>query len=277
MRNVLYDNLRGKIALVTGAGSGIGAALAKRFGSLGVRVICVGRTKETIKETVSSIKYSGGEAIHFVADATNPEQMEALSKEIKNTYEGIDFSFLNAGGNIQQETIENSDLFQWKEAVDINMMTFFLGVRVSAPLMRINGGGRIILTGSAMAHYASVSNSSYSAGKAAARMIANTASLELMADNITVNEFIPGPVKTKQALKNYSETDLNSPFNNPEEWVKKTRRCYGFNPDDVFSAWTRANKSNFFVGQAIVFSSFQKLFFMDSSNVYYARFCEICI
>jgi NADP-dependent 3-hydroxy acid dehydrogenase YdfG len=151
--------------------------------------------------------------------------MEALSKEIKNTYEGIDFSFLNAGGNIQQETIENSDLFQWKEAVDINMMTFFLGVRVSAPLMRINGGGRIILTGSAMAHYASVSNSSYSAGKAAARMIANTASLELMADNITVNEFIPGPVKTKQALKNYSETDLNSPFNNPEEWVKK--------PEDV--------------------------------------------
>ena len=225
MENVLYDNLRGKIALVTGAGSGIGAALAKRFGSLGVRVICVGRTKETIKETVSSIKYSGGEAIHFVADATNPEQMEALSKEIKNTYEGIDFSFLNAGGNIQQETIENSDFFQWKEAVDINMMTFFLGVRVSAPLMRINGGGRIILTGSAMAHYASVSNSSYSAGKAAARMIANTASLELMADNITVNEFIPGPVKTKQALKNYSETDLNSPFNNPEEWVKK--------PEDV--------------------------------------------
>ena len=132
---------------------------------------------------------------------------------------------MNAGGNIQQETIENSDLFKWKEAVDINMMTFFLGVRVSAPLMRINGGGRIILTGSAMAHYASVSNSSYSAGKAAARMIANTASLELMADNITVNEFIPGPVKTKQALKNYSETDLNSPFNNPEEWVKK--------PEDV--------------------------------------------
>ena len=91
--------------------------------------------------------------------------------------------------------------------------------------MRMNGGGRIVLTGSAMAHYASAKNSSYSAGKAAARMIANTASLELMADNITVNEFIPGPVKTKQALINYSETDLNSPFNNPGEWVKK--------PDDV--------------------------------------------
>ena len=225
MENVLYDSLRGKIALVTGAGSGIGAALAKRFGSLGVRVVCVGRTEKTIKEIASWIKSSGGEAIHFVADATNPQQMEALTKEIKNTYKGIDFSFLNAGGNIQQQTIENSDLSQWKEAVDLNMMTFFLGVRISAPLMRMNGGGRIVLTGSAMAHYASAKNSSYSAGKAAARMIANTASLELMADNITVNEFIPGPVKTKQALINYSETDLNSPFNNPGEWVKK--------PDDV--------------------------------------------
>ena len=225
MENFLYDCLRGKIALVTGAGTGIGAALAKRFGSLGVKVICVGRTKKTIKNVASSIKHSGGEAIYFVADATNSEHMVALSKEIKNIYKGIDFAFLNAGGNIQQQTIENSDLSQWREAVDLNMMTFFLGVRVSAPLMRINGGGRIVLTGSAMAHYASPANSSYSVGKAAARMIANTASLELIADNITVNEFIPGPVRTKQALKNYSETDLNSPFNNPKEWIK--------NPEDV--------------------------------------------
>ena len=85
MENVLYDSLRGKIALVTGAGSGIGAALAKRFGSLGVRAVCVGRTEKTIKEIASWIKSSGGEAIHFVADATNPHQMEALAKEIKNT------------------------------------------------------------------------------------------------------------------------------------------------------------------------------------------------
>jgi NADP-dependent 3-hydroxy acid dehydrogenase YdfG len=225
MEQHIYAGLRGKTALVTGAGSGIGAALAKRFGSLGVRVICVGRTKKTIEDVASSIERSGGEAIHLVADATNPVDMEKLSKEIEKIYKGIDFAFLNAGGNIQQQTIENSELSKWKEAVDLNMMTFFLGVRVSAPLMRMNGGGRIVLTGSAMAHHASVTNSSYSVGKVAARMIANTASLELMTDNITVNEFIPGPVKTKQALKNHSDSDLNSPFNNPNEWVK--------NPEDV--------------------------------------------
>ena len=221
----IHDGLRGKTALVTGAGSGIGAALSKCFGKLGVRVICVGRTKKTIEDVASSIKNDSGEAIHFVTDATDPVQMEALSQEIKKKYGGIDFAFLNAGGNIQQQSIENSDLSEWKEAVDLNMMTFFLGVRISAPLMRINGGGRIVLTGSAMAHYPSASNSSYGVGKSAARMIANTAALELMVDNITVNEFIPGPVRTKQALKNYSETDLNSPFNNPKEWIK--------NPEDV--------------------------------------------
>ena len=76
-----------------------------------------------------------------------------------------------------------------------------------------------------MAHYAAEKNSSYCAAKAGARMVARTAAQELMADNITVNEFIPGPTRTLQALDGLTATDKASPFNNPAEWVK--------DPEDV--------------------------------------------
>lgn len=99
-------------------------------------------------------------------------------------------------------------------------MPVFLGIRLAAPLMQRRGGGRIIYTGSAMAHYPADRNSSYCAGKAAARMVAKTAALELAEANITINEFIPGPVRTRQALSNHDPADKASPFNKPSEWVK---------------------------------------------------------
>ena len=72
-----------------------------------------------------------------------------------------------------------------------------------------------------MAHYPAEKNSSYCAAKAGARMLANTAAQELMADNITVNEFIPGPTRTLQALNGVTKDNTASPFNNPNEWVKE--------------------------------------------------------
>jgi len=214
------NNFKNKVILVTGAGSGIGEALAKKIGALGAKVICVARTKENIDKLSNHINRNGGNAISVVCDATKLKDMEKLAEKINKNFSSLHLAFLNAGGNIYQESIEKSDLSKWQEALNLNMLPLFLGIKICVPLMRKSGGGNIVLTGSAMAHYASKNNSSYSAGKAAARIIANTASFELMEDNIIVNEFIPGPVRTKQALMNYSKEDKSSPFNNPNEWVK---------------------------------------------------------
>ena len=88
---------------------------------------------------------------------------------------------------------------------------------MAAPLMRINGSVQIISIESVMAHYPAPGNSSYCAGKSAARMVANIEALELADDNITVNEFIPGLVRSKQALHGLTKEDKNSLFNNSKE------------------------------------------------------------
>ena len=216
-----YENLTNKVVLVTGAGLGIGAALSKKLGQFGAKVICVARTQSQIDEVVSSIKESGGHALAIAADVTNAAQMQNLAKDIEAEFEGLDIAFLNAGGNWQKDTIEQSDVEEWISAVELNLYSVFYGIKYTVPLIRKKNGGRIIVTGSAMAHYAAEKNSSYCAAKAGARMLVNTAAQELMEDNITVNEFIPGPTRTLQALHGLTETDKASPFNNPAEWVKE--------------------------------------------------------
>lgn len=221
MRQNPYASLSGKTVLVTGAGKGIGRALALALGEIGAAVVCASRTRTEIDSVVQSVRDSGSQALAVATDVTCPDQTAALASEIDGTFGGLDVAFLNAGGNLQRASIEESDVDEWKSAVELNLHSVFYGIRAVAPLMRKKGGGRIILTGSAMAHYPAVKNSSYGVGKAGARMLANTAALELMADNITVNEFIPGPTRTVQALAGTTKDNAASPFNNPSEWIKE--------------------------------------------------------
>jgi 3-oxoacyl-[acyl-carrier protein] reductase len=228
MKSDIYASLKGKTALVTGAGLGIGAALSQALGELGASVICASRTQTDIDEIAQSITRGGGRALAVATDVTSVDQMTALAKAIDDEFGGLDIAFLNAGGNWQRASIEDSDIDEWKAAIELNFFSVFYGIRAVAPLMRKKGGGRIILTGSAMAHYAAEKNSSYCAAKAGARMLAHTAAQELMADNITVNEFIPGPTRTLQALNGNTKEDTASPFNNPVEWVKEPEEVVDF-------------------------------------------------
>ena len=220
-----YQNLRDKSVLVTGAGLGIGAALCKALGGLGSSVVCAARTQSQIDEVAASVNESGGRALAIATDVTSVEQMQHLAEKIDAEFDGLDIAFLNAGGNHQRASIEQSDIEEWQAAIELNLYSAFYGIKFLAPLMRKKGGGRIILTGSAMAHYAAENNSSYCTAKAGARILADTAAQELLADNITVNEFIPGPTRTLQAMSGHTESNPASPFNNPTEWAK--------DPEDV--------------------------------------------
>lgn len=217
--------LQGKTALVTGAGKGIGAAIAKGLGACGVSVFCLSRTSRDIEQIAGEISGAGGKAHAVAGDVTKVDDMLRAVNAISEADGALDIVFLNAGANLYRSPIANSEIADWQAALELNLHSVFYGIRAVTPLMKKGGGGRIIFTGSAMAHYTMEDNSSYCAAKAAARMIAKTAALELGAFGITVNELIPGPTLTEQALKGTSQDDPNSPFNNPNEWVKQ--------PEDV--------------------------------------------
>ncbi len=192
------EDFTGKTALVTGAGSGIGRAIAVALGQAGAEVICVARTLANIEETAETIKAQSGKAYVAVLDVTDPAATARLAEQLDREHERFDIVFLNAGGGTLTNEIVSSDLDHWRYDVEVNMFSVFYGIKYFAPLMQKRGGGKLIFTGSGLAQNVRAESSSYCAGKAGARMVARVAAAELAKDNITVNELIPGPVLTPQ-------------------------------------------------------------------------------
>jgi 3-oxoacyl-[acyl-carrier protein] reductase len=209
---------------VTGASKGIGAAIAKALAANGVKVLCFARGREALKAVVDEINDAGGVAIGHVGDTMLYADVAAASTKLEEAFGALDIAFLNAGGNAYPGSILNSDIDKWNTAIELNLNSVYYGIRAFAPLMQRSGGGRIILTGSAMAHLPQAGHSSYCVSKAGARVVARTAALELAEFNISVNELIPGPTVTEQARRAIAEGEA-SPFSNPAEWAKE--------PEDV--------------------------------------------
>ena len=213
--------LVGKTALVTGAGRGIGEAVAKGLAAAGAEVHCVARTSQDIEAVAAAIRGAGGSAHALVADVTSGEAMAEVASRIEAISGGLDIAFLNAGGNTEVASIMDSDPEAWLAAINLNLTSVFLGIRSVVPLMRKRGGGRILFTGSAMGAQPVKRSSSYCAAKGGARMLARVAAMELADDEITVNELVPGPTLTDGVRRRGSLNDPNSPFNIPNEWVKE--------------------------------------------------------
>ena len=215
------DTFPGKTALVTGASSGIGKAIAIGLGKAGAHVICVSRSRSRAGHTARVIQEQGGSSCAAALDVTDPAATATFFEQIDKSGESIAFAYLNAGGHQDLSSIVDSDVEAWQADVTLNMFSVFYGIRYLAPLMKKAGGGRIIFTGSALAHEVHPGNSAYCSSKAGARMIARVAARELAADNITVNELVPGPVLTPLTAARHQVDDKDNPaFGNPVEWIK---------------------------------------------------------
>lgn len=214
----MAEVLGGKIAVVTGAGRGIGAAIAVALGAAGARVVCAARSAAEIEATAGRITAAGGQAQAVAADVTDPAQ-------IAKVYEaagGIDLLFLNAGVSLDQRKVEESDPAAFEKTIAVNLTAVYHGARLAIPLLRARGGGRMIVTGSGMGHSSTHGHAAYSCSKAAVWMLVRILADELRADGITVNELVPGPVQT--AMTGVPQR-AGSVVNNPVEWLKQ--------PEDV--------------------------------------------
>jgi len=189
--------MKNKVAIITGASSGIGRATAFRLASEGVRV-CLMDLKESKAETVKKeIHENGGEAIVTVVDVSDPERVKSGVEQVMSRWGQIDIVFANAGINGTVAPIEDLTPEDWDHTFSANLKSTFLLVKYVIPHMK-HRGGSIIVTSSINGSrtFSNIGMSDYSASKAGQVAFAKMAALELARYKIRVNVICPGAVQT---------------------------------------------------------------------------------
>ena len=186
------DILKGKVALVTGASSGIGLTTAKLFAREGAKVAILARRLNVLEEKAEEMRAEGGECLPIAGDVTDPESVKAAVQKIIDTWGRIDILVNNAGDGDQHRTAENvSDEF-WNRMIALNQSSVFYFCRAVLPQMRKQGSGSIVNL-SAIAGVYGNAGVSYSAAKAAVIAITKNVALDCTGTDIRCNAVCPGP------------------------------------------------------------------------------------
>jgi len=184
-----------KVALVTGATSGIGRACALAFARQGARVVCVGRKDEALEQVTRDIRALGGEVLELKADLANDRQVDQILSQALTTYGGIDI-LVNAAGHISNGTIENTSMESWEQMMNINVRAIFRLMQKALPSL-IERKGNIVNVSSVTGLRAFPGVLAYCVSKAALDQLTRCSALELAAKGVRVNAVNPGVVVTE--------------------------------------------------------------------------------
>lgn len=190
--------LDGKVAIITGAGSGQGAEEARIFAREGAKVVATDIQVDKVKAVAEEITGSGGEALSFNHDVTKQEDWEMVVKETVNRFGKVDILINNAGigGAEGFGLIDSIDLDGWNKFMTVNATSNFLGIKAVVPEMRKNGKGSIVNISSMAGIIGGAAGVHYTASKGATRLLTKGAAVELGPDNIRVNSIHPGFINT---------------------------------------------------------------------------------
>jgi 3-oxoacyl-[acyl-carrier protein] reductase len=215
--------LQDKVAIVTGAGRGIGRAIALGYAEAGAAVCCVARTQSEIEATVHEIQQQGGRGLALACDVTDLNAVVQLCDTTATILGGIDILVINAGVSLDHHPVELSDPDDWRTTLEVNLFGAYHCAKAAIPHLKRRGGGKIITIGSGMGRRGRVGSSAYSCSKAALWMLTRVLAQELWQDRISVNELIPGPVETAMTQDPAART--GPAFATESEWIKQ--------PEDV--------------------------------------------
>lgn len=200
----------GKVAVVTGAGSGIGEAAALRLAGGGASVVVISRTQDEIDAVRDSIVAKGGKALSVVADVSEADDVARVVQQTLGEFGRIDIVVANAGINGMWAPIDDLKPDEWDKTIKVNLRGTYLTLHHTVPLLKKQGGSIIIVSSiNGNRTFTSPGATAYSATKAAQVAMAKQLALELGEDGIRVNAVCPGAIET--------EIDDNSQQRNSED------------------------------------------------------------
>ena len=242
--------LAGKRTIVTGAGSGIGRASAKKFAAEGASVLAIDRTSEAVEATAAEIVGSGGEAIALAADVGAEADVAGFIARAVDAFGGLDAVYANAGISGGLVPLAEQTVELWQEVLRVNLIGAFLTIKHAAPHMAKQGAGSIICTASVAGLRANAGGNPYSASKAGVISLVQTAANSLYGTGVRVNAICPGLIETGMTKMIFDRARERGTHEKIGQLNPLTR--YG-HPEEIaaVAAFLASDESSYVNGQAI--------------------------
>lgn len=206
----MTGRLEGRVALITGASRGIGAAVAERFAAEGARLILVARTRGGLEEVDDRIRKAHGDdraATLLELDLTDLDQVDRIGPTLAERFGGLDIVVGNAGLLGQMAPINHIDANVWSEVVDVNLNANWRLIRTTDPLLRLSDAGRAIFVTSGAARGKRPYWGTYAVTKAALEMMVTCWAAETEETNMKINLLDPGATRTSMRAEAYPGED----------------------------------------------------------------------
>lgn len=240
------DRFTGKVAFVTGAGSGIGRAAAVAFAAEGARVAVLDRTADALRETQAAAKGAGGEVLAIACDVSIPGQVEAAVAQVVERFGRLDAAFNNAGVENKAQPLHEIELEEWDRILGINLRGAFVCMKHELAQMVRQGGGVVVNTSSGAGIRGVAGGAAYAASKHAIIGMTRSAALDYAKQNIRVNAVLPGNIATPM-MDRFTGGDIQKAID--LEPVGRLGK-----PEEIAEAvlWMCSDLGGFVTGSAIV-------------------------